>query len=114
MHSILDTRVPYQGGTGTGIGTQGLVLAPIDSVMNVWSLKNTCTNTAQVVVNDANYKFTKWTNCAGNVTLQYYLTKDGGHSWPGGLPGSIIGDPSSQVINANNLLWDFFQQYQLP
>jgi polyhydroxybutyrate depolymerase len=114
MHSILDTHVPYQGGSGSGIGTQGLVFAPLDSVLNVWSLKNTCTTTAQVVINDANYKLTKWTNCAGNVAIQYYLTKDGGHSWPGGLPGSIIGDPNSTVINANNLLWDFFQQYQLP
>lgn len=114
MHSILDTRVPYQGGSGSGVGTQGLTLPSLDSVLNVWSLKNTCTNTAQVIVNDANYKLTKWTNCTGNVTLQYYLTKDGGHSWPGGLSGSIIGDPSSTVINANNLIWDFFQQYQLP
>jgi polyhydroxybutyrate depolymerase len=114
MHSVQDTHVPYQGGSGSGIGTQGLVFASLDSVLNVWSLKNTCTTTAQVVINDANYKLTKWTNCAGNVAIQYYLTKDGGHSWPGGLPGSIIGDPNSTVINANNLLWDFFQQYQLP
>jgi polyhydroxybutyrate depolymerase len=114
MHSVLDTNVPYKGGAGSGIGTQGLVFPSVDSVLNVWSLKNTCINTAQVIVNDANYKFTKWTNCNGNVTMQYYLTKDGGHSWPGGLAGSIIGDPPSKVINANNLIWEFFQQYQLP
>jgi polyhydroxybutyrate depolymerase len=114
MHSINDTRVPYQGGIGSGTGTQGVALPSLDSVMNVWSLKNTCTNAAQVVVNDANYKFTKWIACNGNVTINYYLTKDGGHAWPGGLPGSAIGDTPSTVINANNLLWDFFQQYQLP
>jgi polyhydroxybutyrate depolymerase len=114
MHSVLDSKVPYQGGAGSGIGTQGLIFPSVDSVLNVWSLKNTCTNTAQVIVNDANFKLTNWTNCNGNVTLQYYLTKDGGHSWPGSLAGSIIGDSPSKVINANNLLWDFFQQYQLP
>jgi polyhydroxybutyrate depolymerase len=114
MHSVLDTHVPYQGGIVNGIGTKGVYMPPIDSVMNVWSFKNTCTNTAQVVANDANYKLTKWTNCSGNVTIQYYLTKDGGHGWPGGLPGGPNSDTPSTVINANNLLWDFFQQYKLP
>ncbi len=114
MHSILDTHVPYQGGIGNGTGTYGVVFPPLDTVMNLWSLKNNCINTAQVVVNDANYKLTKWTNCNGNVTVQYYLTKDGGHGWPGGLPGGPNSDIPSTVINANNLIWDFFQQYQLP
>jgi polyhydroxybutyrate depolymerase len=114
MHSVLDNNVPYQGGIVNGTGTQGVYMPPLDSVMSVWSLKNTCINTAQVVVNDANYKFTKWTNCNGNVSIQYYLTKDGGHGWPGGLPGGPNSDTPSTVINANNLIWDFFQQYQLP
>lgn len=114
MHSILDTNVPYGGGIVNGTGTQGIYMPPLDSVMNVWSLKNNCANIAQVAVNDAKYKLTKWTNCSGNVTVQYYLTKDGGHGWPGGLPGGPNSDIPSTVINANNLLWDFFQQYQLP
>jgi polyhydroxybutyrate depolymerase len=114
MHSILDKNVPYQGGLVNGTGTQGVYMPPLDSVMNVWSLKNTCTNIAQVIVNDSKYKLTKWTNCNGNVTVQYYLTKDGGHGWPGGLPGGPNSDVPSTVINANDLLWDFFQQYQLP
>jgi polyhydroxybutyrate depolymerase len=114
MHSVLDQNVPYQGGLVNGTGTQGVYMPPLDSVMNVWSLKNTCSNIAQVVVNDNKYKLTKWTNCSGNVTVQYYLTKDGGHGWPGGLPGGPNSDTPSTVINANDLLWDFFQQYQLP
>ena len=113
-HSILDTNVPYQGGVGNGTGTQGVYLPPLNAVMNVWSLKNTCTNTAQIVVDDNKYKFTKWTNCSGNVAINYYLTKDGGHGWPGGLPGGPNSDTPSTVINANDLLWDFFQRFQLP
>lgn len=114
MHSVLDTNVPYQGGVVNGIGTQGVYLPPLDSVMNAWSQKNTCATIAQVIVNDNNYKLTKWTGCNGNAAIHYYLTKDGGHGWPGGLPGGPNSDIPSTVINANNLLWDFFQQYQLP
>lgn len=111
MHSVKDTNVPYQGGIGTGFSN--MYFPPIDSVLNVWSAINACSNPAQVLVNDNKYKYTKWSNCDDNVTIQYYLTQDGGHAWPGGLPGSSNGDTPSTVINANDLLWDFFQQYQL-
>jgi hypothetical protein len=33
---------------------------------------------------------------------------------PGGLKGSESGDTPSTVISANDLLWDFFQQHELP
>ncbi len=114
MHSVLDSKVPYQGGLGSGVGTSTIYLPSLDSVLNAWSLKNTCTTTAQVLINNSSYKFTKWSSCSNAVTIQYYLTQDGGHGWPGGLPGGPFSDTPSAVINANNLLWDFFQQYQLP
>lgn len=112
MHSVLDEHIPYTGGTGNGIS--GVYAPPMDSVFNVWSSKNACTTTAQVVINNSSYKFTQWTGCSNNTAINYYLTKDGGHAWPGGLPGSANGDTPSQVINANDLLWEFFKKYQLP
>lgn len=114
MHSVLDAKVPYQGGPGSGVGTSTINLPSLDSVLNAWSLKNTCATTAQVLFNNSSYKFTKWSACSNGVTIQYYLTQDGGHGWPGGLPGGPFSDTPSTVINANDLLWDFFQQYQLP
>jgi polyhydroxybutyrate depolymerase len=112
MHSVLDQNVPYKG--GIGIGASGNYNPPIDSVLNVFQQKNQCTNAAQVLVDNSSYRFTKWSACNGNVSIQYYLTKDGGHAWPGGLPGSANGDVPSTAINANDLIWTFFQQYQLP
>jgi polyhydroxybutyrate depolymerase len=112
MHSILDTNVPYTGGQGTGVSNH--YNPPLDSVFQVWSLKNACATPAQVITNNSSYKLTKWTDCSNNVSIQYYLTKDGGHAWPGGSPGGLpVGDKPSNAINANDLLWEFFQQYQL-
>lgn len=65
-------------------------------------------------VDDDKYKFTQWSDCEDRATIQYYLTQDGGHSWPEGSSGGVDSDPPSQVINAGELLWDFFQQNQLP
>jgi len=112
MHSKLDQSVIYTGGVGSGIS--GVYCAPIDSVLNVFSLKNNCTNPSQVIFSNGLYTFKKWSSCTNDVTIQYYLTNDGGHGWPGGLPGGPNSDIPSTAINANDLLWDFFQQYQLP
>ena len=112
MHSILDQHVPYAGGMGSGISKH--YNPPIDSVLNVWQQKNQCAQPAQVIQDNGSYKLTKWVDCLNNVAIHYYLTKDGGHSWPGGEPGSVFGDNTSTAINANDLLWEFFQQHQLP
>ncbi|MEJ8842010.1 PHB depolymerase family esterase [Lacibacter sp. H375] len=112
MHSKLDQHVVYTGGYGNGVS--GVYCPPLDSVLNVWSLKNSCAIQAQVIVNNSNYTHKRWLNCTNNVTIDYYLTNDGGHGWPGGLPGGPNSDIPSTSINANDLLWSFFQQYQLP
>lgn len=83
MQSVLDDKVPYEG----GIGITGVRFSPLDSVLNVWSSLNTCAVAGQVLVDDDKYKFTEWSDCSEDVTIQYYLTQDGGHAWPGGLPG---------------------------
>jgi polyhydroxybutyrate depolymerase len=112
MHSVNDTNVPYKGGYGEGVSKS--YFAPIDSVLNVWSKINSCGTKAQKVAENAGYTFFKWSDCLNQVNINYYLTKDGGHAWPGGSAGSVMGDTPSRVINANDLLWEFFQQYQLP
>jgi polyhydroxybutyrate depolymerase len=110
IHSLLDSKVPVSG----GVGITGAYFPPVDSVLNAWSLKNTCTTPSQVISNNSEFKYTKWSDCNNNVTIQYYLTKDGGHSWAGGLPGGgINGDEPSKAISSNNLLWEFFQQHSL-
>lgn len=112
MHSELDQNVPYKGGYGNGPTTN--YFPPVDSVFNVWSQKDACTTPNQLITSNAGYTLHRWTGCNNNVTIDFYLTKDGGHAWPGGLPGSLMGDTPSKVINANDLLWSFFQQHQLP
>jgi len=111
MHSKLDEHVPYNGGYGNGV--TGIYCEPVDSVLTGWSLKNGCTVSKQLTESTSLYSFYQWTGC-NNSRIDYYLTEDGGHGWPGGLPGGPNSDIPSTAISANDLLWSFFQQYQLP
>jgi polyhydroxybutyrate depolymerase len=110
LHSVLDTKIPQQGGVGIG----GYYFPPLDSVMNVWANVNECAAGPEIVVDDDEFKLTRWTGCNNDVVVEYYLTKDGGHAWPGGTKSRDNADEPSHVIDANELIWEFFQNYQLP
>jgi polyhydroxybutyrate depolymerase len=110
LHSELDTKIPPSGGIGIG----GYYFPPTDSVLNVWSVANGCTTGPQLVVDNAGYSLTEWENCENGVAIHYYLTKDGGHAWPGAVKSRPAADEPSRAIDANELIWDFFQQYELP
>lgn len=110
FHSYLDTNVPYDGGVGSG--TSGHYNSPQDSILNAWSAMNACSTTNDTVINNSQFLHRKWSNCDCETEIEQYVTQDGGHSWPGGNQ-TVFGDPVSNFINANDLMWPFFQQYSL-
>jgi polyhydroxybutyrate depolymerase len=52
----------------------------------------------------------------GGAPVVYYEIIDGGHTWPGGStlqPRFLLGR-TCRDINASQLMWEFFSQYELP
>ncbi len=113
MHSILDENIPYLGGRGGGIGTSRLSLKPVEITLKNWAASAQCKSNAIVSVDHPLYTLTAWSDCDNNFSARFYLTKDGGHAWPGALPGSLIGDTPSKAFIANDLIWEFFKVYRL-
>jgi len=109
FHSYLDSNVPHNGGHGDGVSNH--YNPPLDSVLTVWSAINGCNIVQDTLVNDSIYTHIIWDNCECNASIEYYITQDGGHSWPGGN-ATIIGDPVSN-LPANDLMWEFFQEHPL-
>lgn len=107
IHSALDTKIPSAGGIGIG----GYYFPPVDSVLNVWSSIDHCGTVSTIEYNE--YTFKKWKGYADDTEIFYYLTKDGGHAWPGGLKSRAAADPPSTVINANDLILEFFNKHSL-
>lgn len=107
FHSMLDQRVPYLGGTGIA----GNTFPPVLSGLNNWAKINGCETTPKLVFEDNNYIKYEWKNCKKSIV--YYLTKDGGHSWPGADKVRSGGDNPSTAINANDLMFEFFKKNSL-
>jgi polyhydroxybutyrate depolymerase len=110
IHSAIDTKVPYAG----GYGLANYYFPPVDSTLRVWAGIDGCNVTPQLITEANLYMQTQYMNCSLNTTVQLYLTKDGGHSWPGGLPARAAADEPSAAFNATDIIWSFLSQYQLP
>jgi polyhydroxybutyrate depolymerase len=110
IHSALDNKVPYAG----GYGLANYYYPPVDSALQVWARINGCNTTPDMVTDAPLYTQTQYAGCANNTTIQLYVTKDGGHAWPGGLQARAGGDEPSLAFDATDLIWDFLRRYELP
>jgi polyhydroxybutyrate depolymerase len=110
FHSYQDSSIPYQGGVGNGVSDH--YNPPIDSVLNAFAFHNNCVNTNDTILNNEQYTYVKWSDCECNKEIQFYITQDGGHSWPGEVK-TPVGDSTSKYINATDLMWKFFQGFTL-
>lgn len=106
IHSQLDTKVPYEGGQGLG----GYYFPPADSGLQIFVGNNGCPD-LPIVEENPGFRFTQWKECEGNTSVETYLLFHGGHSWPGGLKPTPRSDEPSKVINATNVIWDFFKRH---
>ncbi|WP_461083427.1 extracellular catalytic domain type 1 short-chain-length polyhydroxyalkanoate depolymerase [Spirosoma flavus] len=113
IHSQQDKNVPAAGGVGTrSINKQRNPSA--DSTLTVFAQLAGCTSLKPVAKSSDKYTFYEWTGCQNDVAIQYYLTSDGGHSWPGGNKSvRMLGDPPSEAFANNDIIWDFFKKYAL-
>ena len=110
IHSVIDTKVPYAGGIGLG----NHYFPPVDSTLHVWSAINGCDANPRVVFDNALYAQWQFMACRAGGAVLLNLTKDGGHSWPGGLPPRPGADAPSEAFSATDVIWDFFKLYGLP
>lgn len=105
FHSYRDEYVPYQGGSGAG--PSDVYKPPLDSVFSVWSKINGCSVQRDTVKSTSGFDLVEWRDCNQQTKLQLYLTKDGGHSWPGGSLN--FPDRASDAVDATAKMWDFFE-----
>ncbi|HWJ97949.1 MAG TPA: PHB depolymerase family esterase [Acidimicrobiales bacterium] len=56
-------------------------------------------------------------DCPADAVVEFLIVEGGGHTWPGSEFSNQLADimgPTDMATNANDLIWDFFQRFQLP
>lgn len=64
----------------------------------------------------AGVRLTRWTECRDNVEVAFYVVEGMGHHWPGSERGPVLertSGPSKNPFRAVDLIWDFFQRWEL-
>jgi polyhydroxybutyrate depolymerase len=112
FHGTADPVDPY-GGHGEAYWTYSVPQAAKD-----WAVQDRCSAAAATSQVGTGATLTRYSGCAGGVTVELYSLTGEGHEWPGGphLPKSLtrVLGPQSDAVNANTVMWDFFAAHPMP
>jgi polyhydroxybutyrate depolymerase len=113
-----DTFVPYGGGTVAGNPSQ--IEGAVD-LANYWRVNNNCSTTIDPrtlpdinQTDNSTVTLTEFTDCDCDANVKLYTINGGGHTWPGveNIAYEMIAGETNEDINASELLWDFFDQFE--
>lgn len=114
IHTQNDDRVLYNGGAGRKFGDLSQVtdFTSVPATVAQWVHRNHCTQQAERTLTVAGGYCERFAPCQGSAEVQLCVTETGGHSWPGGYK-ALNGEPASQAISANDVMWTFFTAHTL-
>lgn len=117
FHGTADKFVPFNGGPiAPQFGNRGTAMSNAQAVA-VWQKRNGCgpANRTQLPAKDAGNSMpvtVETYSCSAGRGLENVIVQGGGHTWPGAhqreLVTMILG-PVSDDIDANDMMWSFFQ-----
>lgn len=91
-------------------GNPTLMTISVSIYLHFWLTHDGCSNSSRVIFQQQDVTGIEWGNCAPGVMIEHYKVSDGGHTWPGGGSSATLGY-STQVIDANVVIWNFFRQF---
>lgn len=111
IHALDDDHVLFNGGAGKGSLFKSAVndFTSVKASISKWVAFNGCDGLAKRILEKSGVYCDLYSQCKNNVEVQLCVTSTGGHSWPGGEKNRGNGSPS-QVISANDVMWEFFKK----
>ena len=127
IHSVDDPRALYEGGLGPPFPlTNNRTEHPsVEAMLELWVEANDCDATPWVgetrywtAPDGATHSATPdvFSGCSGGAEVALWRLTGAGHVWPGGTQGYLprLLGPSTEVIDANTVMWEFFSSFRLP
>jgi polyhydroxybutyrate depolymerase len=112
FHGTADPIVPYEGGLA---GRDGITFPAIADWIKSWVERNGCNPDPDEIPANGDASGIRFSECEDGSEVVFYSIAEGGHTWPGGnpMPEWLTG-PTSQDIEASQVMWEFFKQHPLP
>ena len=117
IHGTEDPIVPWSGDAVAGFEDFGKVLSARETA-KFWAANNRCGDGGVIAAepdrdpkDGTRVKMEVFASCPAGAAVKLAAVEGGGHTWPGGyqyLPERFIGR-TSQDVDANMLIWDFFK-----
>jgi polyhydroxybutyrate depolymerase len=111
FHGTADPVDPYEG-HGQAYWTYSVPQAAA-----TWAQQDGCSKTPAISKLDQIVTLTGYSHCRSGVAVELYSIAGEGHEWPGGppLPRSLTNvlGPQTTAINANTVMWAFFEAHPL-
>lgn len=113
IHAKNDDRVLFNGGAGKKFRDESKVtdFSSVPDTIAKWVQLNQCKAGPQALFTKPGGYCEHYGQCRAGVAVQLCVTYSGGHSWPGGTKPRGSEAPS-QVLSANDVMWDFFTSTQ--
>jgi polyhydroxybutyrate depolymerase len=112
FHGSADPVDPFAG-NGEAYWTYSVKTAAKD-----WAKQDKCSAKVKQSSPNANATLFSYGDCKGGAAVELYEVIGEGHEWPGGpvMPASLVTElgPQSNAVNADVLMWSFFQAHPLP
>jgi len=118
FHGTLDQFTPLEGGVGRRSVTRVSHRPVVEGILD-WVHANGCPPEPRrdpIPCSDEGITVERFTWGPGRdgAEVLYYRLDGGGHTWPGRPPDSFFLGPCALSLDANRLIWEFFQRHPLP
>ncbi len=109
IHALDDDRVLFNGGSGVKSQTHADFVS-VPNTISKWVKLNACNPMPQRVLEVKGAYCDVYSGCNNQTQVKLCVTDTGGHAWPGG--SKVRGGAGSAAINANDIIWSFYQANQ--
>jgi polyhydroxybutyrate depolymerase len=112
IHARDDDHVLFNGGAGPNAfrdATKVMDFLSVPQTIARWVQRDHCAAPARRVLERPGAYCEVYAGCAGGTQVQLCVTEEGGHSWPGAQKVRRGKEAPSQALDANDVIWDFFQ-----
>lgn len=108
FHGTHDRYVSYHGGHAELGATRSDT--SVEAAVSFWVQHNGCA-AAPTIQREGAIEHVRYGTCREGSEVALYTVHGGGHAWPGGRRGWVMGSQPTKELSATEAMWEFFAQH---